>query len=100
MENDITQIISGFRNSSSKIYETVYNDFSKNISTLSREKDENVFQQVLGGYVSKLKKELGQEAEKILERHQEHHLFGTMQREMTGHISYIVSSFLLKAKSI
>lgn len=100
MEKDITLIISDFRNLSSKIYEMVYDDFRQKVKNLDRQRDENVFQQLQARYVNALKKQLEQEAEKVIQEHNRHHAVRTLQRELTGQIAYLLPEFILKVKSM
>ena len=100
MEKEIALVVTNFRNVASKIYEMIFNDFRRSIAKLDRQTDENVFQQLQARYVNELEKHLDQEAKKIVEENSGHAAASTMHRELAAHISYLISSFLLKAKSM
>ena len=100
MENDSTLIVTHFRDLASKIYGMVYRDFRKSAEKLDRRKDENVFQQLQARYASELEKFLDREAKRIAEEHSSHPGKRILQRELSGHVAYLVSEFLLNAKSM
>jgi len=100
MGKDIVLIITEFRNVTSLIYEMVFAGFRESVKNLDRQEDENVYQQLQSKYRSKLKMLLEHEAEKILEEHRAQGDLRMLQRELNGHVSYLLTAFLLKAKSM
>ncbi|HET6994266.1 MAG TPA: hypothetical protein VFI06_04740 [Chitinophagaceae bacterium] len=99
MENDITRIITGFRNSSSRIFEMIYNDFKRNVKNVNRKTDENVFQQMQARYINELENQLRQLAEKTVAGYNEPRESKILQHELASQISYLLSEFQQKAKS-
>ena len=100
MDKDLIHIVSDFRNRTSKMYEQLFSDFKHNVFNLSRQKDENVYQQILARYSYLLKKRLEYEAHKIVESNRGNPAAGSLQQELTGHISYLLSEFRVKAGSM
>ena len=100
MGDDIDIIKSSFRNSSSRISQLIFNDFRKNIRKLDRQKDENVFQQLLGRYIHELERKLADEAGKALAQYQVKVNINILRRELTSQVSYNMSEFLLKVRSM
>jgi hypothetical protein len=97
---DFTQIATDFRNISSRIYEFIFAEFRRSVKQLDRQLDENVFQQVQAKHIGKLKQMLEQETARTLESHGRHRAAQALQQEMTGQIAYLLSAFLLKARSM
>jgi len=100
MEKDLTLAISSFRDLSSKIYEKVFTDFKKGVNDIDRQTDENVFQQLQARYIRELEKYLDKEAKRIIEAYTDQSSIKKLQRELSGHISYLVTAFFIKAKSM
>lgn len=100
MEKDINIIKSNFRNSSTRISHLIYEDFIRSVKKLDRQRDENVFRQLQSRYRSELEKQLNAAAEKVIGEYGGHNDMRTLQRELTNQISYNVSEFLLKIKSM
>ena len=100
MENDIGAIISKYRYLSSKISEMVYDDFKRNVEKLSRRTDENVFQLLQGRYMNELEKKLHQEAEIMVDKNNKNVNVTLLRHELGNQVSYILSEFLQKAKSM
>jgi len=99
MENDIGLIITEYRDLSSKISEMIYDDFKRKVKRLNRRTDENVYQLLQARYINELEKQLHQEVEKMVEKNNKNVNLTSLRHELATQASYILSEFLLKAKS-
>jgi hypothetical protein len=98
METDINIIKSQFRNSASGIFSRISEDFTRTAKKLDRQGDENVFRQLQGRYVNELEKQLTQIAEKLIGQYNGD--INLLKRELATEISYDVSEFRLKMRSM
>jgi len=78
----------------------IYDDFRRDAKSLDRQTDENVFQKLQGRYMKELEKQLHRAAEGLVEEHTGDRDIGTLQHELARQISYLLSEFLVKAKSM
>ena len=100
MEKETTRIITSFRNSSSRIFEMIYDDFKRSVKKLDRLRDENVFQRMQARYIKELEQQLRWAAEKTVEECNEKSEVKIVRHDLTSQVSYLLSEFLLKAKSM
>ena len=100
MEKDFGNIISKFRDLSSKISEMIFDDLKRKVKKLDRQKDENVFQLLQARYINELEKQLQQEAEKMVQENNKYSNLKLLRNELTNQASYILSEFLQKARSM
>jgi hypothetical protein len=100
MEKDFGNIISKFRDLSSKMSEMIYDDFKRKVKKLDRQKDENVFQLLQARYINELDKQLQQAAEKMVQENNKYSNLKLLRNELANQSSYILSEFLQKARSM
>jgi hypothetical protein len=100
METDVDIVVARFRNSSSRIFQFLYEDFKRNIRKLDRQGDENVFQKLQSRYLSELQKQLTIEAEKMIGQYNGIRDINLLRRELASQISYNISEFLVKIRSM
>lgn len=100
MENDINRAVSAFRNLSSRVSEMIYLDFRSSVKKLDRQTDENVFQKLQARYIAELENQLNQAAGKLISEFRGNSLVNTLQYELSNRVAYLLSEFLLKAKSL
>ncbi len=74
--------------------------FVYNAQKLNRQVDENVFQQLSSRYAEQLKAELKQAAEQLLEQHKETVNSDLLRLDFSNHISYSLTEFRLKIRSM
>ena len=100
METDIDIIKSQFRNAASGIFSRISEDFMRIAKKLDRQGDENVFRQLQGRYVNELENQLTHIAEKLISQYNGDKNINLIRRELATLISYDVSEFRLKMRSM
>lgn len=100
MKPDIDTIKARFRDEASVIHLRIMKTFEFNTQKLDRQKDENVFQQLTARYADELKRELSQMAKKLIDQYGEGAIRNLLQQDFARQISYHVSEWLLKIRSM
>lgn len=100
MEKDITRVITNFRNASASIFEMMFTDFQNGTKNLDRQKDDNVFQRLQARYISQLEKQLLGEADNAMKGHYQNRELKILQHELATRVSYLLSEFSVKARSM
>lgn len=100
MNVDINTLKARFRDEASVIHLRVMKTFELNTTKLDRQKDENVFQQLAARYAAELKKNLSQMAEKLISQLEDGTKRNLLQQDFARQISYHVSEWLLKIRSM
>jgi hypothetical protein len=100
MNSDINTFKAKFRAEASVIHLRVMKTFEMSTKKLDRQKDENVFQQLTARYADELKRELSQMAEKLIDQSGDGTKRNSLQQDFARQISYHVSEWLLKVRSM
>ncbi|MGN6493135.1 MAG: hypothetical protein ACTHLE_14140 [Agriterribacter sp.] len=100
MTSDINTIKARFRDEASVIHLRIMSTFELNTQKLDREKDENVFQQLSARYADELKRELSQMAGKLIDQCGDGTTRNLLKQDFARQISYHVSEWLLKIRSM
>lgn len=98
METDMEKIIARFRDSAGRIFVLIWEDFERRAKILDRQRDENVFQQLQSRYIDELRKQLTKIVEASLNEYSGDR--NMLRRDLTNQVSYNVSEFLQKIRSM
>ncbi|MGN6493159.1 MAG: hypothetical protein ACTHLE_14260 [Agriterribacter sp.] len=100
MNSDIDAVKARFRDEASVIYLRIMKTFEFNTQKLDRQKDENVFQRLTSRYADELKRELSQIAEQLIYQCGDGTKRNLLQQDFARQISYHISQWLLKVRSM
>lgn len=100
METSVNEIVSKFRELSSRVYREIWLDFRERARHLDRQRDENVFQQLQARYGKELEKQLDREKIRCLEMNQRHREQGFLQRELSHQVTLLVSGYYERVRAL
>jgi hypothetical protein len=100
MQKDLDDLNIEFDATAKETFYEFYERFEKTVQELSRNRNENVFQQERAKYSNSLKTELEKLALSIIEKNHELKEFSHLRRNLTNRIQEYVQEFLQKTQSI
>ena len=98
--DELAQVIIEFNEKANQSFFSLYEKFAAAIKPLSRQKDDNVFQQQQGKYLQTLKTELEYLARQLLDKNKIQQNYNLLNKKLTDEISMYLNEFKQKSRSL
>ncbi len=100
MKNDLEHTYVAFHNRARNVLLSLYSDFKQSALSLDRQKDENVFQQLQGRYLSRLKHQLQSVSLEILNQTEQGFNRHQLNNALSRFIEEYTKEFIQKTRSL